>query len=298
MEDKYIKKIIKAVQAEEDKYPSNYKLAHVLDINPSQLSLILRNKTDRVLSTAKWMSIARRLDVNLKGAERWKVAKTPVFNYIYQALSICQQDSLSGLLCDRADIGKTFTAREYVKSHTHAVYIDCSQVKTKRLLVKKISREFGLTTTGQYTDIYADLVFYLSNGVENPLIVLDEAGDLDSQAFLEVKALWNATERSCGWYMMGADGLKAKIERNLDLQTVGYTETFSRYGSRYQKIVPNGKKEAEDFIRHQIAAIAIANGATNIQEIYARSGGSLRRIFTEVQKMKRNEKSPERDATD
>jgi len=297
MEKKHIKKIVKAVQAEEDKYSSNFKLAKVLNINPSQLSLILRNKTDKVLSNAKWVSIARRLNVILSDAEPWHVAITPVFQYITQALTVCQEDSLSGLLCDKADIGKTFSAREYVRTHANAVYIDCSQTKTKMLLIKKIAREFGLDSTGRYPDIYADLVFYLNNVVKKPLVVLDEAGDLSPLAFLELKALWNATEHECGWYMMGADGLKAKIERNLNLRTVGYTEIFSRFGSRYQKIVPFGKQESEEFIKKQIAAIAMANGAKDIQIIYARSGGSLRRIFTEVQKMKRNEKSLISNAT-
>ncbi len=297
MEKRQIKKIVKAVQAEEEKYSSNFKLARVLDINPSQLSLILRDITDKVLSTAKWMSIARRLDVSLTASEKWIAAKTPVFLYIQQALTVCQEDSLSGLLCDRADIGKTFAAKEYVKTHRHAVYIDCSQVKTKLLLMKTLSREFGLNSNGRYGDIYADLVFYLNNGVNSPLVILDEAGDLDPHAFLEIKALWNATERRCGWYMMGADGLKAKIERNLNMKTVGYTEIFSRYGNRYQKIVPFGKQESEDFQKKQIATIAMANGASNIQELYALSGGSLRRIYTEVQKMKRNEKSLKRHAT-
>ncbi len=43
-----------------------------------------------------------------------------------------------------------------------------------------------------------------------PLVVLDEAGDLQYEAFLELKALWNATEMCCGWYMMGADGLRRR----------------------------------------------------------------------------------------
>ena len=297
MEQKHIDKIVKAVQAEEEKYSSNFKLAKVLSINPSQLSLILRGMTDKVLSDANWIRIARRLNVILTGAEPWHVAKTPVFQYIWQALTVCQEDALSGLLCDRADIGKTFSAKEYVRAHANAIYVDCSQVKTKQLLIKAIAKEFGLESTGRYSDIYADLIFYLNNIAKHPLIILDEAGDLQPLAFLELKALWNATEHSCGWYMMGADGLKAKIERNLDLRTVGYTEIFSRFGSRFQKVVPAGKHELQEFIKRQIAAIATANGASNVQELYARSGGSLRRIYTEVQKMKRNEKSLKRHAT-
>jgi DNA transposition AAA+ family ATPase len=236
------------------------------------------------------MSIARRLNVSFTSDAGWVTAKTPVFDYIYGQLKSCQQDSLSGLICDRADIGKTYTALVYVKEHRNAVYIDCTQVKTKSRFIQKLAREFGLDYNGSYANLYDDLVYYLRNGVKNPLIVLDEAGDLEAKAFLELKALWNATERLCGWYMMGADGLKAKIELNLKNRKVGYTELYSRYGNKFQKVIPAGKEESEAFIKHQVSQIAIANGASNVQKLYAICGGSLRRIYTEVQKQK-SEKS-------
>ena len=75
------------------------------------------------------------------------------------------------------NIGKTFTARYYVQSHKNAVYIDCSQVKTKLKLVRKIAAEFGVDSKGKYSDVYEDLVYYLRS-METPLIILDEAGDL------------------------------------------------------------------------------------------------------------------------
>jgi hypothetical protein len=125
--------------------------------------------------------------------------------------------------------------------------------------------------------------------VKNPLIILDEAGDLAPDTFLELKALWNATEYICGWYMMGADGLRAKIKLNLKNEKIGYTELFSRYGSRFQKIVPAGKAESEAFIKHQVALVAQANGVTDVQKLAAKSGGSLRRIYTEVHKLKQQE---------
>ena len=129
------------------------------------------------------------------------------------------------ILCDLPNIGKTFTARWYVNEHRNAVYVDCSQVKTKRAMVRKIANEFGLDGAGKYQDVYEDLVYYLRS-MERPLVVLDEAGDLQYEAFLELKALWNATEMCCGWYMMGADGLAAKINRNVEGKKVGYAEIF------------------------------------------------------------------------
>ncbi len=91
--------------------------------------------------------------------------------------------SLSAILCDIPNIGKTFTARYYVQNHKNAVYIDCSQVKTKLKLVRKIAAEFGVDAKGKYSDVYEDLTYYLRS-IENPLgkafrqITVDELDEL------------------------------------------------------------------------------------------------------------------------
>ncbi len=277
-------KILLAIEERLTKYPSANKFAAYLGISAAQLSRV-RKGEEQVLSEANWISIARKLGVELRENESWKTARTPAFEFIYTQIEMCQENSLSVLLCDVADIGKTYTAKVYAREHKNVAYIDCSQVKSKQRLIRKIAQEFGLGATGRYVDIYEDLVYYIKT-LENPMIILDEAGDLDYAAFLELKALWNATEHCVGWYMMGADGLRAKIERNLGIKKVGYTELFSRFGSRYQKITPEGKESLESFRLEQVAAIGKANGYENVKELYAKTHGSLRRIYIEIQKMK------------
>ena len=214
-------------------------------------------------------------------------AKTATFKYIWAQLTACQGSSLSAIMCDMPNIGKTFTAREYVKQHRNAIYVDCSQVKTKRALVRKIAKEFGVSANGTFGDIYEDLVFYIRT-VENPLIVLDEAGDLAYEAFLELKALWNATERCCAWYMMGADGLKAKIDRSVEGKKVGYAEMLSRYGDRFCKVTPDDGKERLAFLMEQAQIVAEANApkGADIRQIVLKTGGALRRVYTEIEKVK------------
>jgi len=278
-------KIVLAIKANEPNYASASKFAVALDINPAQLSRIKKGDTDNVLSDAKWISIARKLAVELGSKAELKTANTPVFQFITTQLAACQENAMSGLLCDIADIGKTYAARYYARTHKNAVYIDCSQCKTKQKLVRTMSKELGLNNSGKYVDVYEDLVYYIKT-IPNPVIILDEAGDLDYSAFLELKAMWNATEHSCGWYMMGADGLKAKIDGNIGRKKVGYTEIFSRYGNRYQKITPAGDGEDKEFAKHQTAMIGKVNGVTDIQALYAKTQGSLRRIYIELQKQK------------
>lgn len=281
-------RITAAISTARRNYPSDAKHAASLGVTTSVYSTVKNGQTDRVLSDANWISIARKLGVSLRGEIEWKAARTETFDYITAQLELCQQSSLSGILCDLPNIGKTFTARYYVQNHRNAVYIDCSQVKTKLKLVRKIASEFGVDAKGRYADVYDDLVFYLKS-IDTPLIILDEAGDLQYEAFLELKALWNATERCCAWYMMGADGLKEKINRAIESKKVGYTEMLSRYGDRYCKATPDEANDRRAYLNEQARVVATVNApeGADIARIVRKTGGGLRRVYTEIEKLKR-----------
>ena len=280
-------RIIEAIKANRENYPSDAKHAAALGINTAVYSAVKNGQTDKVLSDASWIAIARRLDVELRSKIEWKAAKTPTYLYIMAQLEFSQNSCTSGILCDIPNIGKTFTARLYASSHKNAVYVDCSQVKTKLKLIRKIAKEFGVNSNGRYNDVYDDLVFYLRS-IDQPLIILDEAGDLQYEAFLELKALWNATERCCAWYMMGADGLKEKINRSIECKKVGYTEMLSRYGDRYSKVTPDDGKEREKFLREQAHIVAKLNApeGTDVKAIVLKTQGGLRRVYTEIEKLR------------
>lgn len=280
-------RIVEAIQANRENYPSDNKHAAALGISASVYNAIKRGNYDRQVSDANWTGMARRLGVELRKEMEWRAAETPTYLFITEQLTLCQESGVSALLCDMANIGKTFTARQYVKTHRNAIYVDCSQTKTKVRLIRKIAAEFGVNPQGTYADVYDDLSYYLKT-LDRPLIILDEAGDLQYEAFLELKALWNATERCCAWYMMGADGLKAKIQRSIECKKVGYVEMLSRYGDRYSRVTPDDGKERETFLKAQAAMVTRLNApdGTDIARIVNRTGGSLRRVYTEIEKLR------------
>lgn len=281
-------KILEAILANRANYPSDAKHAAALGISTSVYSALKKGRVEKALSDANWISIARRLGVSLRSEGEWKVARTATFEYVTAALTLSQESGLSGILCDCPNIGKTFAARYYVQTHRNAVYVDCSQVKTKSRLVRFIAREFGVGSTGWYVDVYEDLVFYLRS-IDRPLVILDEAGDLQYEAFLELKALWNATEGCCGWYMMGADGLQEKIDRSVRCKKVGFAEMLSRYGGSFKKVTPLQESERRAFLMEQACVVAQANAPAGADAglIARRSGGSLRRVRVEIEKMRK-----------
>lgn len=272
-------------------YGSDAKFATSLGINGSQYSRIKRGDINKVLSDANWITLARTLGVNPQSDAEWKTANTPVFQFVSAQLGLCQREGLSSLLCDFSDIGKSHAAQHYAKTNRNVVYIDCSQVKSKQKLIRRIAQLLGVGGTGRYADVYENLVYYLKT-LPNPLIILDEAGDLQHEAFLEIKALWNATEHCCGYYMMGADGLQAKMSRSIDNRKVGYTELFSRFGKRYGKVIPVGD-DSKRVLESTALMIIKANAPqrSDFNKILRNTMGedgrpSLRRIYNELAKHK------------
>lgn len=270
---------------------SNAQFAKSIGINDSIFSRIQRGDYEQVLSEARWASLARRAGIPLKEMRIWKKADTPVFQYITAQLQHCQTTGVCSLLCDMSDIGKTYSARYYADNNKNAVYVDCGQVKSKQKFIRFIAKSFGVDHTGKYSDVYEDLVFYLKS-LDSPLVILDEAGDLQYEAFLELKALYNATEYQCGFYMMGADGLRAKMERAINGKKVGYTELFSRFGKKYGTAVPTDKVLREKFLATTAAMIIRANApeGTDVNITLRKTMGddsfpSLRRIFIEFSKV-------------
>src|SRR5512133_127518 len=129
------RRIVQALKTRRRNYPSAAKMSMALGINQAQFSRVMKGDYENVISDANWIHMARKLDVQLGPARNIVTAKTVTFNFITAQLEECQDKQISLMLVDLAGIGKTYAARCYVREHRNAVYIDCSQVKSKQKLV-------------------------------------------------------------------------------------------------------------------------------------------------------------------
>ena len=99
--------------------------------------------------------------------------------------------------------------------------------------------------------------------MQQPLIILDEAGDLDDRSILEIKRLYNNLEGSCGFYLVGADGLQRKIERGVANGKQGFLETYSRFGKKFSRHTPKDLEKRTPFMVQAAREILEAQGITS-----------------------------------
>jgi hypothetical protein len=236
---------------------SDAVFAKQYNIHSSVFSRIKKGERSGLLSDAQILNIGRMLGVSVN-SRKWNIARTDVFSTIEEEVLFCKENSKARIFVDDCGIGKTFTAKYLSRNVKNCFYLDASQAKTKNRFIKLLAHTLGVDNTGHYADIIANVKYYL-HVLPQPIVIIDEAGDLDYPAFLEIKELWNATEGVCGWYMMGAEGLKAKIERGISHKKVGFREIFSRFSDKFSWSVPLERQERLAFYKKLITDVLTVN---------------------------------------
>jgi DNA transposition AAA+ family ATPase len=276
-------------------FSSKGKYAVTIGLTGADMTNIENKKyldNPQLVGMSKWINIARTLGYQKNERMKWVAANTVVSNYIAQQLTACQAYSMTAILVDEAGIGKTFTAKEYAKRTPNVIYIDCSVYPKKTDFIRAFATQVGISDDAKLSELMESALYAVSQ-MHNPLIILDEAGDLEHTTLLLIKRMYNALEECCGFYLIGADGLKRKIENGIKYQKLGFVEVFSRFGKKFSKILPELMDEKRQVLKTMAKEIAIANGITDtdiisdiIRNLFTAGFGDMRKVKREIIKLK------------
>ena len=199
--------------------------------------------------------------------QHWRIARTATVVTLRSLMDYTKQEGISRIFCDIPDIGKTVAAEQHCKQHKDSWYVDCSQNKFRRDFILAMCRAAGVDDGGTFQEQYRDLVEHIirtKRAGGQPQFILDEFGDLDHKAFMELKALWNAVNgheegRQCSFFMMAADGAEKRFTKLRGSNKLGYGEIYRRFGSNILRISPLCYEERAIFIRAHAQAVAQIN---------------------------------------
>jgi hypothetical protein len=268
---------------------SDAAYAKSLGINTSVYSRLKNGETTQLISDNELLRIGQQLQVSAKNND-WKTVRTDVYNAIESNLQFCQRHSKATILIDICGIGKSYCSRKVCSTLKNAFFLDCSQSKTKTSFTRALAKLIGADNQGRYIDVKARLKYHL-NALENPIIVLDDAGYLDYAAFLDIHELWNATEGNCGWFMIGDDSLQTKIDNGIHNKRIGFSATFSRFSEDFVHLVPFGLDDKKAYLRQLIGDVANANvndknAVSRIITKCLKEGKTLRNVDTIIRNLK------------
>ncbi|MBL8002357.1 MAG: ATP-binding protein [Flavobacteriales bacterium] len=243
-------------------FESRAKYARSVDLSSSDFSNIEHEKwkqNDRLLSVQKWLRLARTIGFHFGEEEQWVTARTATYITISKQLEACQKKSMASIFCDMAGLGKSHVCKEYAATHRNAFYVNGGNYPNRWRFVRALAQAIGLDAKGTAEDVLQDVVFYLKS-LQNPLLIIDEAGDMDNSTYRLLKRMYNELEFHCGFYMVGAPDLRKRIDSSIRLRRNSFEEVYSRFGGRYLDIVPADPIKQRAFLESEIIQVCTANG--------------------------------------
>ncbi len=252
-------KVLAALGEARERYDgSDANFAKKYGINKSVYSVLKKGDTVKMLSAGKWLELGRLLGVSLN-ERQWNMARTDVFTMIEEDVLFCKEFSKSMMFVDECAIGKTYSARYLSRTLKNCFYIDATQCRQERSLIRAIAKAVGGELDGTLEEI-KESAKYILNILPHPIVIIDEAGALSYSSLLLLHEFWNGTQDTCGWYMMGSDGLRTKLQKGKgSSKKQSYKELFSRFSSKYNHIVPDAPADREAFFRSLIGTVLSVN---------------------------------------
>ena len=191
---------------------------------------------------------------------------------VFRACEATREHKLmTGLIADTG-MGKTTSLRAYAtQGNVFMVTVD-KTMNAKRLFLK-ISRAVGVLFDGNIHDVMLKISETL-NALENPLLIIDEAGKLNHVMTLYLHDLREYTKDNCGILLAGMPYFKKRLAHLSEQQKEGCSEFLRRI---------NIWHELEGLSRKEVEHVCRSNGIeTDFQEYYnLRFGDLMNKILLE-----------------
>lgn len=254
----YKERVINALLAARENYSgSDSDFSRKWSIDKTVYSRLKKGYQEGLLSVGKYVEIGMELSVSTHD-RNWNMVRTDVFNLIEAEVQFCKAYSKGKIFVDKCAIGKTYSAKYLAQTIPNCFYVDMSQAKTPILFARALAKAIGAEHRGWTVKVKERIKYYLKL-IPSPIVIIDEAGEMDVKTVSELKEYYNALDGMCGWYALGANGLRNKLDDGIKHGTNGYEELFSRWSDRYSTIVPVDKKKRQEFYRRLCGSVLAAN---------------------------------------
>ncbi len=262
------------------------QFAKQYDIKGAILSRLKNGELEGLISNAKYVNIAFKLNLSLKD-RKWNIARTALLEMIEEEVLFCQAHSKGMIFIDDNGLGKSTAAKYLAKNMKNCFHIECKQGREKIQFIRLLAETIGVEHTGRLNDLKSKIKYTLRM-IPNPVVILDDSGYLKDPAYMEALEIVDATEGVCGWYQIGDHTLRMKMERAMQLGKVGYAAMFSRFASNWSQFTSADKDEKVNDLKALIRAVIMVNSqkGTDVNHIINRTlkmegkkvTGDLRRV--------------------
>lgn len=267
------KQIAALVQAHVECCKSQNEAAHVLDVSAATISQIRAGNWQNI-DDKMWLKVGKQLGFQ---QGEWNTVLTRPAHNLRLLLNDAANWSMVYAITGDPGLGKSHIAREFAQRNGHTFHIVCNEFWNKKQFLQELLATMGTDPSGMSAHDMINKIVDVVLGLENPLIIIDEADKLNDGALYLFITLYNKLEDKCGIVLMATDHLEKRINKGRRLNRKGFKEIFSRLGRKFINLPPIEEKDVD--------AVCKANGIDStvfIKQIWNDSEGDLRRVKRKI----------------
>lgn len=136
------------------------------------------------------------------------------------------QKFMTGLIADTG-MGKSTSLKYYSANHDNVFLVTVDKTMNAKRLYTKILEALGVKFDGNIHDVMLKIAEEL-NSLENPLLIIDEAGKMNHVMMLYMHDLREYTRDNCGILLAGMPYFKKNLQKFADKQKEGCSEFLRR----------------------------------------------------------------------
>lgn len=209
-----------AQQYLKDKGVTQSDLANLTSLNTAYISAMFNDKLtvgNTEIADKHWRKLANAIGLGLE-QQFWELVPTPQFKRIIMTLNTARERASSRTIIGEPGIGKTMALKKYVeKFPKHTYLITINSLVTVADIIHKLLEMLNLPTTGSTSMKLVQIILKfrdISLKGGNPLIIFDEAENMNSKTMKLIKGLFDGVEKYTAIVLVGTDQLTRKMLKN------------------------------------------------------------------------------------
>jgi len=178
-----------------------------------------------------------------KVMNKFELYKTSDLQSVFNQCELTKSNHLmTGLTADTG-MGKTTSLKAYVSTNKNTFMVTVDKTMNAKRLYLKILDMLGIQFDGNIHDVMLKIAAEL-NRLENPLLIVDEAGKMNHVMMLYMHDLREYTRENCGILLSGMPYFKRNLQRFAEKQKEGCSE-FLRRINLWSELKGLSRKETE-----------------------------------------------------
>lgn len=219
------------------KQVSQNKLAEMLDVSPATISNILNDYSERLNE-----SMLLKIKAFFK-KRNWTLIETANFINIQNTCNEARRRRCMMAVVGYSGAGKTTALQNYYEQNSNTYIVTCGRsMRTKQFLLE-ILKSLGVNYLASDYEMIKKVIDEL-NKRQNPLLIIDEASKLSTNALMYIQDIHDGTEGNAGIVIAGVEYLLLNLKKSSDRNKPGMPEFYRRV-TLWQHLEAPSKKEKE-----------------------------------------------------